>query len=160
MESWIEEFLYRGRPPSGPDSDKVPTFHVVLGQQAPDPFDPDGPPARRLTLPMTPEQAVQAHLLLPDLVAGINAQAVIAIGLLEMQLADRDSRIAALETDLAQANADLSNITRTARANAVRAAELRQRLLASLGLDRLPEEPAPPSPDCEAAPEARTDDKA
>lgn len=41
METWIEEWHFQGRPPSGPDSDKSPRYHVRIGRQAADPFNAD-----------------------------------------------------------------------------------------------------------------------
>jgi hypothetical protein len=99
MEQWIEEFLYRGRPPSGPGSEQLPVFHVMVGQQAPDPIYPEGPPVRRIIGPLTPEQAAAMGLTLPDLVAGINDDAIEEVlarrarqGPLERELAEREER--------------------------------------------------------------------
>lgn len=37
-ETWIEEVLFRGRPPSGPGSEESPRFHVVFGVQTINPI--------------------------------------------------------------------------------------------------------------------------
>lgn len=107
MEQWIEEFLFRGRPPSGPGSEMPQTFHVMVGQQVPNAFDPNEPPQRRVVGPLTPEQALDMGLDLETLIEGINAEAINQISELESAiaplneaLAAANQRIAELETQL------------------------------------------------------------
>jgi len=74
-EQWLEEFIYRGRPPSGPDAWKPPTWHVQIGIQDDHPFVPQTK-VRELSGPMTPEQAAVAGWDLPAVIAEINGQAI------------------------------------------------------------------------------------
>nr|WP_295470268.1 hypothetical protein [Mesorhizobium sp.] len=76
MEEWIEEFLFRGRPPSGPGSDMPREFQVTVGQQVANPFDATLPPSRRTIGPLTPAQAAEAGWPIQRLVEGINAAAL------------------------------------------------------------------------------------
>ncbi len=108
MEQWIESFLYRGRPPSGPGSELPCAFQVEIGQQVADPFDPSGPPSRRVTLPLTPEQAATAGFHLADLITGINADAIEENANLTNEIADLRVRLAEAESALASAVARLS----------------------------------------------------
>lgn len=96
MEEWIEEFLYRGRPPSGPDSDKEPTFHVVIGRQADSPLNP-GEKVRR-TVVMTPEQAEAAGWALASIVAEINAESIKQCDALKAKVTDLESQISDLKS--------------------------------------------------------------
>lgn len=88
MEQWVEEFLFRGRPPSGPGREDPPTWHVVIGQQLPNAFDPNEPPQRRLLGPLTPEQAKTAFGIdLPKAIEEINTAAVERVAELESEKA-------------------------------------------------------------------------
>lgn len=93
MEEWIEEFLYRGRPPSGPDSDKAPAFHVVIGQQVDSPFG-DGTKQRRTVGPMSLEAAEAAGRTFDEIVEAMNGDAI-------KHCAAMDAKVAELETELA-----------------------------------------------------------
>lgn len=86
MEQWIEEILFRGRPPSGPGSEEAPSFQVTVGQQVANPFDASQPPTRRLIGPMTPGQAEALGLSLSVLVDGINAEAINRVAELEAEV--------------------------------------------------------------------------
>ena len=92
MEQWIEEFLYRGRPPSGSDSDKTPAFHVVIGSQAESPLDP-AEKVRKFSSPMSLEAAEQAGWTFEAIVAGMNTEAI-------KQCAAHEVKIAELESEL------------------------------------------------------------
>jgi hypothetical protein len=136
METWIEEFLFRGRPPSGPGSEMPVTFQVIVGRQIESRLTP-GKFERELSPALTPEQAAAApyNLDLGALVAGINAAAVGEA----MALGAAIEQAAALQEALEAAQ------DRTAAVEA-EAAALRDRL-ASLAA---PAAPAAPS----GAPEA------
>lgn len=117
MEEWIEEFLFRGRPPSGPDSDQTPTWHVVIGQQQDSPFagrEKD----RNLAGPMSPEQAEALGWPLSRLLDGINAEAVRSLNELQAQveagnvaMAEKDQRITELENAVRDLSAKLAEPT-------------------------------------------------
>lgn len=95
MEEWIEEFMYRGRPPSGSDSDKVPTFHVVIGQQVESPFDVTQKQRRTLG-PMSLEAAEQAGWTFEAIVTGMNADAIKQCAAHEAKIAELEAKIAEL----------------------------------------------------------------
>lgn len=135
MEQWIDEFLFRGRPPSGPGSDVPPTFHAVVGQQTPDPFGGDTP-SRRLIGPLTPGEAEAMGLSLDALCDAVNGASIDHIDALQKQ-------IAALEDEREQLHEALAQ----ERAAAVAAADqvaARDRLLATRGaqIDALKEDAA------------------
>jgi hypothetical protein len=100
MEDWIEEFLYRGRPPTGPDSDTPPAFHVIIGQQVDSPFG-DGEKQRRMLGPMTLAKAADLGHNLTGIVEGINEAAISRIDELEEQLAAETQRADTAEAALA-----------------------------------------------------------
>lgn len=105
METWIEEFLFRGRPPSGPGSEMPVTFQVIVGRQIESGLTP-GKFERELVGPLTPEQAAAApyNLDLGALVAGINAAAVgeaMALGAAIGQAADLQEQLEAAEGEAA-----------------------------------------------------------
>lgn len=79
MTLYIEEFLWRGRPPG---SDQPLAYHVVLGSFGKDAFGRDGV---TISDPMTPAQAEQMGFPLSTIVNGINA----------VTLQERDAAIAA-----------------------------------------------------------------
>lgn len=89
MEEWIEEFLFRGRPPTGPGSDGPPTFHLVIGRQADSPF-PGEAKQRQLLNPMTPEQADAAGWPLSKIIEGINTDAIAHGNALATALAEKE----------------------------------------------------------------------
>lgn len=95
MEQWIEEFLYRGRPPSGPDSAKAPAFHVVIGQQVDSPFEADVK-QRRMAGPMSLEVAEAAGWTFDEIIAAMNGDAI-------KHCAAMDAKAAELEAELAAA---------------------------------------------------------
>ena len=97
-EIWVEEVLFRGRPPSGPDSELPPRLHVVMGVQR---LEEDLLNAsnsrlvRQITDPLTMAQAQEAFGFTPaGLVEQINGQAFAE--------ADRQVQIAAALSELAQ----------------------------------------------------------
>ncbi|SMH42591.1 hypothetical protein [Mesorhizobium australicum] len=100
MEEWIEEFLYRGRPPSGPGSEMPSEFQVTIGQQAPNPFDPALPPSRRTIGPLTPTQAAEAGWPVERLVAGLNAAALRDLDAAKADLATVTDKLSAREAEL------------------------------------------------------------
>lgn len=74
MEQWIEEFLFRGRPASGPGSEVEPTFSVTVGFRMTHPVSGElMPPSFQQ---VTPEKAQAMGLALTDLVANINAASI------------------------------------------------------------------------------------
>lgn len=87
VETWIEEFLFRGRPPSGPGSDAPVTFQVTIGRQVESALNP-GEYERRTYGPLTPEQAATEPygMDLSALVAGINVTALDRVAELEAAL--------------------------------------------------------------------------
>lgn len=87
MEEWIEEFLYRGRPPSGPDSDKEPAFHVVIGTQAESPLDPSEK-VRKFSAPMSLQAAEDKGWTFAEIIADLNLNAIKRITELEAQVAE------------------------------------------------------------------------
>lgn len=97
MEEWIEEFLYRGRPPSGPDSEKPVDFQVTIGRQAPSVLDPDGPPERRFIGPLTPTQAAEAGWPLEKIVKGLNKSALASLDEARAIASEREAQIIALQ---------------------------------------------------------------
>lgn len=102
VEEWIEEFLYRGRPPSGSGSALAPAWHVVIGQQVDSPFGNEEK-SRRLVGPLTLDQSETLGWPLDGIIAGINGEAVKRVNELEISLAHKDAEIAALKEELAQA---------------------------------------------------------
>lgn len=110
MEQWIEEFLYRGRPPSGPGVDQPPAFHVVIGQQAGSPFD-DGAQQRRTIGPMSLEAAEQAGWTLEGIVAALNAEAIKQCDALAADLAAAQGIIAERDAALDEMRAQLVDLS-------------------------------------------------
>jgi hypothetical protein len=98
MDQWIEEVLFRGRPPSGPDSEKSPKLHVVFGMQTEDPFSP-GEKIRRTVGPMDMETAKKHGYTPALLVEQINLSAFDRIQELEAQVAEQDEQIALLTAE-------------------------------------------------------------
>lgn len=119
MEQWIEEFLYRGRPPSGADSDKAPAFHVVIGQQVDSPFDAEQK-QRRVIGPVSLEAAEQAGWTFDEIIAEMNADAIKRCDELDADCKAKEAEIEALTkraTDaektaetLTQENAELRQV--------------------------------------------------
>ena len=107
VEEWIEEFLFRGRPPSGPDSDKAPTWHVVIGQQADSPLSPEEK-VRKVVGPLSVAQAELAGWPLTRIVKDINTDAVKRIAELDVVVAERDSSVAELSSKLSTAQTDIA----------------------------------------------------
>lgn len=100
MDEWIEEFLFRGRPPSGPGSEMPIEFQVTLGQQVTNPFDASLPPSRRLIGPLTPAQAAEAGWPVERLFAGIDAAALVALDEALAELATARTEIGAKDAEL------------------------------------------------------------
>lgn len=73
-ETWIEEFLYRGRPSTGVGSSMESTFQITVMKRAPDPFG-DGNPVTKSTV-LTAAQAEAEGFSLASLVAGVNTDAL------------------------------------------------------------------------------------
>lgn len=74
MEQWIEEFLFRGRPASGPGSETEPTFSVTVGFRMTHPVSGElMPPSFQQ---VTPEKAQAMGLTLSGLVADINEASI------------------------------------------------------------------------------------
>lgn len=101
MDIWIEEFLFRGVPPSGPGSDRTPAWHLIVQKQFPNPANPDGNPIRSPDFAeiMTPLQAEAIGLRLADIVAGINAEAIDRVAALEAEIAPLREEIEALTAE-------------------------------------------------------------
>jgi hypothetical protein len=104
IETWLEEFLYRGRPPSGPGSELAPDFHVILGRQAPDPLNP-GSMRRELSLPLTPAQAAALGFVLPELISTINSAGLDRVRALEAENETLTASVADLQTQVEQLTA-------------------------------------------------------
>lgn len=79
MDQWIEEFLFRGRPPSGPGSDMPVEYQVTIQQQVENPFDPSLAPTRRSIGPLTPAAAAELGWDLTTIIKGLNANALAEI---------------------------------------------------------------------------------
>lgn len=114
METWIEEWLFRGRPPSGADSDKSPRYHIVIGKQAPDPFNPDQM-VRQLSAPILSEQLEEFGFSRAALIDQFNIDALDRIAELDDQVAAKDvemetlrERTAITEAALGAAELDVS----------------------------------------------------
>lgn len=67
MAIFLEEFLYRGRPP---DATEPPAYHVVLGDVVRDAF---GRTLLTTSGALTPDQAAAAGFPLPAVIAAIDA---------------------------------------------------------------------------------------
>lgn len=109
MEEWIEEFLFRGRPPSGPGSDMPREFQVTIGQQVANPFDASLPPSRRTIGPLTPAQAAEAGWPIERLVEGINAAALAELDETKARLTRTEERLTAALDELAIARTPVSD---------------------------------------------------
>lgn len=90
MEQWIEEVLFRGRPPSGEDSEKPPRFHVIFGVQETNPLT--GEKVRSFVGPVDAATAASYGYTPQGLVEAINLQAF-------NQITDMEAQIAALEEE-------------------------------------------------------------
>lgn len=127
MEVWIEEFLFRGRPPSGPGSDQPPAWHVVVGKQADSPLDP-GNMVRKTFGPYSIEQAEAEGWPLPQVLAEINAEAVKRVNELEQAVAVKDADNQSISEQASQLAAEVESqaaeIMRLSALNDVRAAEI------------------------------------
>lgn len=86
VEEWVEEWLFRGRPPSGPGSDMPRDYQVMIGWQAPSPRDPNKRDRGR-DGPYTPAQAEALGHSITTLVEGVNAAAIEDVAMLTGQLA-------------------------------------------------------------------------
>ena len=95
MEEWIEEFLYRGRPPSGPDSNKEPAFHVVIGTQAESPLDPTEK-VRKFSPPLSLQAAEDKGWTFSEIIANLNLNLIKRVSELEAVVAEKDAVIAEL----------------------------------------------------------------
>lgn len=84
-EQWIEEILFRGRPPSGPSSEEPGSFHVVIGLQADDPLSP-GEKTRKLLGPMSLSTAEELGYTFEDILHGINTDVIKRVSELEAQV--------------------------------------------------------------------------
>jgi len=105
MEQWIEEVLFRGRPPSGLGSDQSPRLHVVIGMQADDPFTP-GEKVRKTLGPMDMASAIEKFGYTPaKLVAEINISLSTRISELETKI-EADAEAAAQERSRLQFSAE------------------------------------------------------
>ncbi|MEO7466912.1 MAG: hypothetical protein ABIV36_07865 [Sphingobium limneticum] len=86
VEEWVEEWLFRGRPPSGPGSDMPRDYQVMIGWQAPATRDPSKLD-RGVEGPYTPAQAEALGHSITSLVEGVNAAAIEDVAMLTSQLA-------------------------------------------------------------------------
>lgn len=89
MQQWVEEFLYRGRPPG---STEPPAYHVIVGQQVADPFD-SSRVTQRFLGPMTPEAVQAMGLPVSALIAGINDGTLAQVDNLTAMLAERTQEL-------------------------------------------------------------------
>lgn len=108
VQTWIEEFLFRGRPPEGPGADQPSTFHVIVAQRETSEISPSGytDPVLRT---VTPEVALSKYNLdLTTLVTGINSVAIDRVAELEGQVAALEAQVIALEGQLAAVQAQES----------------------------------------------------
>lgn len=108
METWIEEFLYRGRPPTGPGSELAPDFHVIVGQQVANPFGGDDPPSRRTVGPLTPTQAAEMGYSLETLVTGINTATLSEVDRLRKIETDLRGELETMQEALEKSKAEFS----------------------------------------------------
>jgi uncharacterized protein (DUF1800 family) len=67
---YLEEFLYRGRPPG---SDQEPAYHIVLGVVGQDAF---GKSTLATSGALTPEQAMEHGITLPAVLDAVNADLI------------------------------------------------------------------------------------
>ena len=93
MTLYVDEFLYRGKPPGSAD---LPAWHVVLGDAVTNGF---GEPSISLSGPMTPERAEALGFPLAAIVAQINAGMAAAADALRVEIADCKTTITTLETE-------------------------------------------------------------
>lgn len=92
MEFWIEEWLFRGRPPSGPDSEKLPSCQIIIGKQVDDPFNP-GKLLRQLSNPISPDQLPEYGFSAEDLITSFNLEALKTIAQLQSELSSLKNEI-------------------------------------------------------------------
>lgn len=126
IETWFEEVLFRGRPPSGPGSDQPAEYQVTIGRQVQSALDPSKY-EREYVGPLTPAQALDRFGMdVAAVVAGINTAAVNdAAG-----LADARARIDQLEESLADATAAREEAQGQAQDAATAVLALRERVAA------------------------------
>jgi hypothetical protein len=104
MEYWLEEFTYRGRPPSGEGSESPPEYHVRIGFQQPDPFNPDGSMKRSISDALTPARAEAAGWPLSMVVKAINAETLKALDA-------ATTEVAALREALEEKSSQVTDLT-------------------------------------------------
>lgn len=100
IETWIEEFLYRGRPATGVGSELESTFQITVMKRAPDPFG-DGKPVTKAMV-LTAAQAEAEGFALSSLVAGVNADALKSV---DEARAERDRALEAKDAAKGRAEA-------------------------------------------------------
>ena len=100
VEEWLEDFLFRGRPPSGAGAEGAPAWHVIIGQQVDSGFN-DGEKSRRLIGPLTIVQAEAAGWPLARVINGVNDVAAKRVTELEAVIAARDIDVAELQGKVA-----------------------------------------------------------
>lgn len=107
MDIWLEEFLFRGRPPIGPGSELPSEFHIMIGQQAPSAFNQEEF-ERRLMGPLTPEEVAALGLSLPDILEQIDTAALNELLLLRVERDALKAQIAALaDVDMIRRERDI-----------------------------------------------------
>ncbi|HVI28872.1 hypothetical protein [Hansschlegelia sp.] len=108
MTQYVEEFVYRGRPPS---SELQPAWHVRLGSETPSAFG--GEPTIELTQPMMVTEAEAAGWPLDDILGAVAAAATVRADTLAAQLAaarEAADEAEMLRDQLAQANETIAQL--------------------------------------------------
>lgn len=88
-ETWIEEVLFRGRPPSGPGSEQSPRFHVVFGVQSENPIS--GELNRNLVGPIDAKTAEGYGYTPLGIVQQINIELAKRVSELEARVAELEN---------------------------------------------------------------------
>lgn len=100
IQTWLEEFTWRGRPPEGPGSEMPVAFQVTLGRQAQSTISPDKY-ERDLLGPLTPEQAADAGFPLESICSEINRETLDENLRLKADVAKLEAKVASLEAAVA-----------------------------------------------------------
>lgn len=109
MEQWIEGFVYRGRPPSGPGSDLEPAWHAEIGEQSDHPAG-DGRKTREPIQTLNMAQAEAAGWGLPEALQAINAEMIKYANELEAKVAELERDLEKSRQTIATLEYALANI--------------------------------------------------
>lgn len=114
-ELWIEEFLFRGVPPSGPGSDRPVECHAQIGVQAPSQAE-DGEYERRISKPLPPLEAKEKFgLSLGDIYERINMALADEVHKLRGEKAEMEAAAEVAATELARVSEERDQLAATIR---------------------------------------------